>query len=70
MTRALRLLAAYAFGSLGLARLELYTLLDNVASQRVAERAGFVRAGVAAGRIESRDGSRHDAYIYRLERPV
>jgi RimJ/RimL family protein N-acetyltransferase len=45
-TRAVRLLVGYAFGPLGLQRLELFTLLGNVASERVAERAGFVREGV------------------------
>jgi RimJ/RimL family protein N-acetyltransferase len=68
MTRALRLVSAYAFDVVGLHRVELYTLLDNVASQRVAERAGFTRGGVAAGRVESRDGNRYDAYVFRLER--
>lgn len=45
-TRAVRLLVGYAFGQLGLERLELFTLPDNVASERVAERAGFQREGV------------------------
>ena len=45
-TRAVRLLVGYAFGQLGLERLELFTLIGNVASERVAERAGFVREGV------------------------
>ena len=68
MTRALLLVAGYAFRERGVVRLELYTLLDNVASQRVAERAGFVREGIARARIDSRDGSRHDAYVFALER--
>jgi RimJ/RimL family protein N-acetyltransferase len=45
-TRAVRMLVGYAFGPLGLERLELFTLPGNVASERVAERAGFVREGV------------------------
>ena len=68
MTRALLLVAGYAFRERGVVRLELYTLLDNVASQRVAERAGFVREGIARARIDSRDGSRHDAYVFALDR--
>jgi ribosomal-protein-alanine N-acetyltransferase len=38
---------AYAFGELELHRLEAGTLLDNVASQRVLEKAGFERIGIA-----------------------
>ena len=45
-TRAVRLVVGYAFGRLGLERLELFTLPGNEASERVAERAGFVREGV------------------------
>lgn len=43
MTTATRVLARWAFDTLGLARLELTTDPDNVASQRVAERCGFQR---------------------------
>lgn len=45
-TRAVELLAAHAFGTLGLERLELRAQEGNTASQRVAVRAGF--APVAA----------------------
>jgi RimJ/RimL family protein N-acetyltransferase len=45
-TRAVVLVVGYAFGRLGLQRLELFTLPGNTASERVAERAGFVREGV------------------------
>ena len=45
-TRAVRLVCAYAFARLGLERLELFTLPGNVASERVAERAGFRREGM------------------------
>lgn len=41
-TRAARLLATYGLEALGLSRIELRTDVENVASQRVAERAGFV----------------------------
>jgi RimJ/RimL family protein N-acetyltransferase len=44
-TRAVRLVVRYAFGSLGLERLELFTLPNNADSERVAERVGFVREG-------------------------
>lgn len=45
-TRAVRLLSTWAIPQLGLQRLELMTHVDNVASQGVAERAGFTREGV------------------------
>lgn len=45
-TRAVRLVVGYAFEQLALERLELFTLPENVASERVAERAGFVREGL------------------------
>jgi RimJ/RimL family protein N-acetyltransferase len=69
MTRALRLVAAYAFRERQVKQLELYTLLDNVRSQAVAERAGFALEGVVQGRIESRDGARYDAYVFVLVAP-
>jgi [ribosomal protein S5]-alanine N-acetyltransferase len=46
-TVALGLLCARAFGDLGLHRIEAGTLLHNVASQRVIEKNGFTRIGVA-----------------------
>jgi RimJ/RimL family protein N-acetyltransferase len=47
-TRALDLLAGHALGELGLGEIHLHAATANVASQRVAERAGFARLGVAA----------------------
>lgn len=41
-TRAVRLLAEWAW-QCGMHRIELYTHVDNLGSQRVAERAGFRR---------------------------
>jgi RimJ/RimL family protein N-acetyltransferase len=43
---ALRLLVGWAFAALGLQRVGLATLEENVATQRLAERAGFQREGV------------------------
>jgi RimJ/RimL family protein N-acetyltransferase len=40
-TRAVELVAGWAFGTLGLERLELRTIAENAASRAVAERAGF-----------------------------
>jgi RimJ/RimL family protein N-acetyltransferase len=45
-TRAVRLVAGWAFG-IGVGRLQARTSLGNVASERVLERMGFQREGVA-----------------------
>jgi RimJ/RimL family protein N-acetyltransferase len=45
-TRAVRLVAAWAFAELGVARIELHIEPDNHASLAVARLAGFTREGV------------------------
>src|ERR1700742_4877456 len=42
-TRAVRLICAWGFTTLGLERIELQAAVGNPASQRVADRAGFTR---------------------------
>jgi RimJ/RimL family protein N-acetyltransferase len=64
-TSALRLVAEWSFGALGIARLHLTTLPDNVPSQRVAERTGFTREGVLRQWAQTREG-RSDAVMYSL----
>jgi RimJ/RimL family protein N-acetyltransferase len=49
-TRAVRLLARREFDDLGIGRLQARTDVDNGASQRVLERVGFQREGVARAR--------------------
>jgi RimJ/RimL family protein N-acetyltransferase len=51
---------------LGLARLWLQVELENVASQHVAERCGFVREGRLRSHFQGRDGGRVDVLIYGL----
>lgn len=46
-TAAVEDVVAYAFGELALHRVEAATLVDNVPSQRVLEKVGFERIGVA-----------------------
>ena len=46
-SRALAAVVTHAFGELSLHRLEAGTLVDNVASQRVLEKNGFERIGIA-----------------------
>jgi RimJ/RimL family protein N-acetyltransferase len=45
-TRAVRLISAWGFKSVGLERIDLIAATGNHASQRVAERAGFTREAV------------------------
>jgi RimJ/RimL family protein N-acetyltransferase len=45
-TRVLRLLTEWGFSQLGLERIELWIDVTNTGSERVAERAGYVREGV------------------------
>jgi RimJ/RimL family protein N-acetyltransferase len=65
-TRALRLMASWALPEMRLGRLQLHTDPENVASQRVAERAGFTREGVLRAYNGRRDGTRADALVYSL----
>jgi RimJ/RimL family protein N-acetyltransferase len=55
-SRAVRLLARYAFTELGLARLEAGIATGNTASLAVAERAGWAREGIMRSGFPARDG--------------
>jgi ribosomal-protein-alanine N-acetyltransferase len=67
-SRAVRLLTDWAW-ECGLRRVELWAHVDNVASQRVAERAGLRRERVEpAGRVVK--GETWDIVWYGLERPA
>jgi ribosomal-protein-serine acetyltransferase len=66
-TEAVRQLAEFAFESTDLVRLEIVCAVGNVASQRVAERAGAVREGVLRQRIRLQ-GRSVDAVMYSLVR--
>ena len=64
-THAVRLLAGWGFSALGLARIELTCGPNNLASQRVAERCGFVREGVLRSHQVFK-GARRDSVIFSL----
>ena len=64
-TRAVRLLARWAFEDLGIERLQLTCGPDNLASQRVAERAGFTREGVLRSQLPFK-GQRRDTVVFSL----
>jgi RimJ/RimL family protein N-acetyltransferase len=63
---ALETLCRWAIEDLGLKRLELLTDPQNVASQGVAERAGFQREALLRSNLEYRDGSRRDSVMFSL----
>jgi len=65
-TAALLALSRWGFEELGLGRVELVTDPDNIASQRVAERAGFTREGILRAILVNRDGSRRDGVMFSL----
>lgn len=65
-TRALRRLCRYALDELGFERLGLTTDVDNLASQRVAEKVGFRRDGVLRSHFRHPDGHRRDSALFSL----
>jgi RimJ/RimL family protein N-acetyltransferase len=62
-TEALRQLTAWAFDELGMVRLELLISVENAASQKVAERCGYVREGVLRSTY-IKPGRREDTEIW------
>jgi len=66
-TAATRLTARFGFEQLGLHRIEIVMAVGNIASQRVAEKAGAVREGILRKRLLI-NGTPHDAVLYSLVR--
>ncbi len=64
-SRALRLTTRWVAERTGTRRLQLHADVANVASQRVAEKAGFTREGVQRSWMEVR-GERRDMVSYSL----
>jgi RimJ/RimL family protein N-acetyltransferase len=64
-TRAVRLLAAWAFEELGFGRIEVKAEPANVASHRVAGRAGFTREGLLRSHALIKD-RRRDMVVFSL----
>jgi RimJ/RimL family protein N-acetyltransferase len=61
-----QLVARWAFAERGVQRLELTTAPENVASQRVAERAGFTREGVLRALQATKSNGRRDTVMFSL----
>ena len=67
-TRALRLVVDWTLATTGATRLDLWTDLENEASGRVAQRAGFVREGIRRAWDLDREGRALDVVFYVLVR--
>lgn len=65
-TRALVLVSRWALRSTAMTRLQLRTDAANRASQRVAERGGFLREGLLRANGVARDGSPRDEVMFSL----
>jgi [ribosomal protein S5]-alanine N-acetyltransferase len=68
-TAAVRDIIGEAFGNLGLHRIQAETLPRNVRSQRVLERNGFVRIGMAPAYLNIA-GQWQDHILYQVVKPV
>jgi len=64
-SRAVRLMARFAFERVELVRVEIVVAVDNRASLRVAEKVGATREGVLRNRMPVRDRI-HDAVMHSL----
>jgi [ribosomal protein S5]-alanine N-acetyltransferase len=67
-TAAVRDMQRVAFEQLGLHRIQAGTLVDNVRSQRVLERTGFTRFGLAPSYLHIA-GQWRDHVLYQVVRP-
>jgi len=68
-TRAARLVTDWGF-DIGMARMTAGTAPDNVASQRVLERAGYFREGLQPAKLPGPDGTRIDNVAFAKLRPA
>ena len=64
-SEAVRLVAAFGFHDLGLSRIEIAAIPSNVASRRVAERAGAKFEAVVRNRLVMH-GNAYDAALYSI----
>jgi ribosomal-protein-serine acetyltransferase len=64
-SRAARLAGRFAFEEIGLVRAEIVIAVENLASQRVAEKVGAKREGIFPNRMVVREEV-YDAVIYAL----
>ena len=67
MNEALGTITHYAFGTLGIDRIEAMVLLDNERSCRTLERAGFRREALLREHGENEHGVLCDEHLFALE---
>jgi RimJ/RimL family protein N-acetyltransferase len=63
-TTAVAAVARWAFGGLGIERISLPHDLENLASCRVADKAGFRAEGTLRSAYIGADGARHDEHVH------
>lgn len=63
-TTSLATVSDWAFGYLGLTRLQLLHAVENAASCRVAEKCGFLHEGTTRSSFRYGDGELHDEHIH------
>src|SRR5450756_492456 len=69
-TRALRLITDWTIATTEVIRLDLFTDVENDASGRVADRAGFAREGIRRAWDLDREGRPVDMIFYVLVRTI
>ena len=63
-TEAVRLLEAICFEDLRMTRIELLMLPENIGSEKVAVKNGYLKEGVLHKALTHKDGSKRDCYLY------
>jgi RimJ/RimL family protein N-acetyltransferase len=63
-SHAVDVVSRWAFGALGLERIELCHAVENPASCRVADNAGYVYEGTLRQGYRYADGARHDEHLH------
>ncbi len=69
MTEAVRALTQYAFDQFDAVRVQIRADRENLASRRVAEKAGYVLEGIMRHDAVGNDGSLRDTCLYAVVRP-
>ena len=63
-TEAVRLLEQFCFQELGMTRIELLMLPENIGSEKVAIKNGYLKEGILHKALKHKDGSKRDCYLY------
>ena len=63
-TTAVGSVTGWAFGALGIERIELPHAVDNAASCRVAQKCGYLVEGTLRGGYRDEQGGRHDEHLH------